>query len=95
MTVAKRSDIERQIAALQAELESADTDDEVWIKDGDHEIKVSGKRATAILGRFKGLWEQESEAGASEDEDDDDQDDEDEKDAPPAGGGGYFKGRRK
>lgn len=91
--MAKRSDIERQIAALQAELEGADTDDEVWIKDGDHEIKVSGKRATAILGRFKGLWESEPEAGASEDGDDGDDQGDDEKDPQP-GGGGYFKRRK-
>lgn len=87
----KRSDIERQITELQAQLESADTDDEVWIRDGDHEIKVSGKRATAILGRFKGLWEQEPEAGGAEGE----EEAEEEADEPPAGGGGYFKGRRK
>lgn len=87
----KRSDIERQITELQAQLEQADTDDEVWIRDGDHEIKVSGKRATAILGRFKGLWEQEPEAGEAEGEGEG----EEEPDAPPAGGGGYFKGRRK
>lgn len=61
--MAKRSEIERRIAELQAELDGADTDDEVWIKDGDHEIKVSGKRATAILGRYAKLWESEDSDG--------------------------------
>jgi hypothetical protein len=64
----KRSDIEQQIAALQAQLDGADTDDEVWIKDGDREIKVSGKRATTILGRFADLWESEGAEEDSEEE---------------------------
>lgn len=89
----KRGDIERQIAALQAELANADTDDEVWIRDGDHEIKVSGKRATAILGRFKGLWESEPEAGDADGDDDGDDQGDDQKDPQPDGGG-YFKRRK-
>ena len=68
--MAKRSDIEKQIAALQAELDGADTDDEVWIKDGDREVKVSGKRATAILGRYADLWkEDDRDAGDGDEED--------------------------
>lgn len=63
-----RAEIEKSIAALQAQLENADTDDEVWIKDGDHEIKVSGKRATAILGRYAKLWEAEEDDGEEESE---------------------------
>ena len=61
--MAKRSEIEARIKALQDELDGADTDDEVWIKDGDHEIKVSGKRATTILSRYSKLWEDEGDDG--------------------------------
>lgn len=96
--MAKRSDIEAQIAALQSQLDDADTDDEVWIKEGDREVKVTGKKATSILGRFADLWD--TEDGAAGDDDDDDQAGKDgkggagkdKKDAAPKGGG-YF-GRR-
>lgn len=90
---AKRSDIEKQIAALQAELEGADTDDEIWIKDeSGHEIKVSGKRATTVLNRFAKLWETE---GDEEDEDEDEQEEADDKGAKDAKTGGYFKSKGK
>lgn len=68
--MAKRSEVEARIAALQAELENADTDDEVWIKEGDHEIKVTGKRATTILSRFSKLWEDDGGEGDEGDEGD-------------------------
>lgn len=85
----KRSAIEQQIAALQAELENADTDDEVWLKDETgHEIKVSGKRATTILSRFSKLWETEDSGEGGEEEA------EEEKPDPKPAGGGYF-GKRK
>ena len=64
--MAKRSEIEARIKALQDELDNADTDDEVWIKEGDREIKVSGKRATSILSRFSDLWEDEGGDGADD-----------------------------
>ena len=70
--MAKRSEVEARIAALQAELENADTDDEVWIKDGDHEIKVSGKRATTILSRYAKLWEDEGDGEDADGGDDGD-----------------------
>jgi len=94
--MAKRTEIEKQIAALQAELENADTDDEIWIKDeSGHEIKVSGKRATTVLNRFAKLWE----TGADEDETDEEEAEEDEekdtKDAKDAKTGGYFKSKGK
>lgn len=66
--MAKRSEVEARIAALQAELENADTDDEVWIKEGEHEIKVTGKRATTILSRFSKLWEDDGGEGDEGDE---------------------------
>jgi hypothetical protein len=88
--VPKRSDIQAQIDKLTADLDAADTDDEVWIRDGSREIKVTGNRATTILGKFSDLWKSEP------DEDDDDQDDDDngKPDKKPAGGG-YFGKRAK
>lgn len=68
MAIVKRSEIEKQIAALQTQLDSADTDDEIWIKDGDHEIKVTGKRATSILGRYAHLWETNDDAETESEE---------------------------
>lgn len=62
--MARRSEIEARIKALQDELDGADTDDEIWIKEGDGpEIKVSGKRATTVLNRFSKLWEDEGDDG--------------------------------
>lgn len=86
MTV-RKSDVERQIAALQAQLADADSDDEIWIKDGDHEIKVTGNRATTVLQRFAKLWET--------DEGGDEGDEGDEKQDPPAAAkkSSYFKGK--
>lgn len=66
--MAKRSEVEARIAALQAELENADTDDEVWIKDGDHQVQITGKRATTILSRYAKLWEDENGDGEDEEE---------------------------
>ena len=83
----RKSDVERQIAALQAQLADADSDDEVWIKDGDHEIKVTGNRATTVLQRFAKLWESDDEGGG--------EDDEPEKQDPPAAAKkpSYFRGK--
>lgn len=89
--MAKRSDIEARIAALQAELDGADTDDEVWIKDGDHEIKVSGKRATTILGRYAKLWEDETDGGDADADDAGDDVPDDDKPKKET----FFKGRGK
>lgn len=84
----KRSDIEAQIAKLQADLDGADTDDEIWLQDGSGPaIKVTGKRATTILSKYAHLWE---EATGDDDQDGDEGEKQDEKPA----GGGYF-GKRK
>lgn len=94
--MAKRSDIERKIADLQAELENADTDDEIWLKDSTGtEVKVTGRRATTVLERFKELWASE-ESGEEDGEGDGRTGDEGSADPTdgPAGGTGYF-GRRK
>lgn len=73
--MAKRSDIQAQIEALQAQLDDADTDDEVWVKDSSgREVKVTGKKATSILGRFADLWDTEDHGGDDDDSDDDDDD---------------------
>lgn len=89
--MARRSDIERQIADLQAQLEGADTDDEVWIKDeSGREVKVTGRRATSVLERFKDLWEQ---AGDDDAGDDDAGDDDAGGEDPKPKGGGYFSKR--
>lgn len=70
MPKATKAQLAKQIQALQAEMDTADTDDEVWIKGDDGvEIKVTGQRATSILGRYGHLWE----SG----EDDDDQEEPD------------------
>ena len=87
-----RADIEAQIAALQQELDQADTDDEVWIKDGDREIKVTGRRASSVLARFSDLWEEKTEDQA-DGGDDQDEDQDDDADTPPdkkPAAGGYF-----
>ena len=84
MATVKRSEIEKQIAALQSQLDSADTDDEIWIRDGDHEIKVTGKRATSILGRYAHLWETNDDA-ETESEEDATADTEDDSDTADAG----------
>jgi hypothetical protein len=83
--MAKRSDIEKQMAELQKQLDTADTDDEIWIKDeSGHEIKVTGRRATSVLNRYAKLFEEKAEEG----EEEEGQEEEEEKDpAPPAG---YF-----
>lgn len=86
--MAKRSEIEKQIAALQADLDNADTDDEIWIKEGDREFKVTGKRATTVLSRFSDLFEESVPADGEEGEGE-------EGEGEPAGGGGYFTKKTK
>lgn len=88
--MAKRSEIEAQIAALQAEIENADTDDEIWIKDDSgREIKVTGKRATSVLNRFSDLWDD----GKPADDEGDEDDEADPKDPEPKSTS-FFKGKR-
>lgn len=85
-----RAEIEASIAELQAELDTAETDDEIWIKHPDgHEVKVTGRKASNVLKKFGGIF----------DDDADDQsegDDQEESDEQPGGGdGGYFRGRKR
>lgn len=86
MTTRKRADVQAQIAALQAELDTADTDDEVWVKgDDDREYKVTGRRATSILKRLglADILDDETEEPAGEETDE-------EPDPDPKPKGGYF-----
>jgi hypothetical protein len=82
--MASKAEIEKQIADLTASLDTADTDDEVWVKEGGTEFKVSGRRATAFLDKFAHLWETPT-ADADKDKDADKDADKDKKPA-----GGYF-----
>lgn len=89
----KRSDIEKQIADLQSQLDAADTDDEIWIKDpSGHEIKVTGKKATSVLNKFAALWSDNTE---NEEDDTEDDAEEPETDGPLRDERGYFKSRKK
>lgn len=82
MPARKRSDVEAQIAALQAELDTAETDDEVWVKGEDgREYKVTGRRATSVLKKLGLADDSEEPAGEEEPE-------EPEEDPKPKGG--YF-----
>lgn len=82
MAAKTRAQIEAQIAALQGELDGADTDDEVWLQeDGGPAVRVTGKRATSVLNRYAHMWADEEPEG------------EPEPDPEPDGGGGLFKRR--
>lgn len=85
-----RAAVEAELAALQAELDTAEPDDEVWVKDPDtgHEVKITGRRAAGVLERFAGLFP--SDDGDAGDGDGD----QDEPDPQPGGAGGYFRGRK-
>lgn len=86
MATRKRSDVEAQIAALQAELDTADTDDEVWVKGDDgREYKVTGRRATSVLKKLglADILADDSEEPAGEEA-------EEEQEEDPKPKGGYF-----
>jgi hypothetical protein len=89
--MAKRSDIEAQIAALTDQLGSADDDDdyEVWVKnDKGHETKVPSKRAAGWLQENFGISLTDLPEAGSETETTEETT---EKKTPPAG----FFGNRK
>lgn len=88
--MAKRSDIEAQIAALQSELDTADTDDEIWVKDDNgREFKVTGRRATSVLKKL-GIHDIADDAEGQGDEGEE----ADENADPAPGKDGYFGRRR-
>jgi hypothetical protein len=81
------------MSELQAELDGAGDDDEVWVREGEREFKFTGKRASSIVGRFADLFEPKADADAGADDADADDADAGADDAP-AGSGGYFKRRK-
>jgi len=86
MATRKRSDVEAQIAALQAELDTADTDDEIWVKGDDgREYKVTGRRATSVLKKLglSDILSDDTEEQAGEET-------EEEPEEDPKPKGGYF-----
>jgi hypothetical protein len=88
MAARTRAQVEADMARLQAELDGADTDDEVWIReDGHPAVQVKGKRATTILSRYSKLWEEDDPADGEEEGEEGDVED-------PKPSGGYF-GRKK
>lgn len=90
----KRSELEAQMAALQAELDKADTDDEIWVKDDNgREIKISGRRATSVLKRLGMHDITDGDEPAEGEPAEGDGDPEADPDPEPAGG--YFGRRRK
>jgi len=67
--VARRDEIEAQIAALQKELEGGDDDYEIEIRDGDKAARIPASRGQNWLKKnFPDLWEEI----VGDDKDDDD-----------------------
>lgn len=87
-----KADIQRDMEALQAELDSAEPDDEVWVKDeSGREIKLTGRRASSVLSRFADLFTDDA-TPADEGEGDEEEEGDELPDKKPAGGN-YFKRR--
>ena len=88
-----KDEIAAAIAELQAEMDSADDDDEIWVKHPDgHEVRVRGRKASNVLKRFGGIFDDVEEAGDSEGQEGDELPDDEQ---PGGGDGGYFRGRGK
>lgn len=94
--MAKRSEIEAQMAALQKQLESADDEDddyEVWVKnDKGNETRLPSKKAGGWLKENFGIDLHPAPAADDEGDDEDDEDDGVKKDKMPEGG--YFSKRK-
>ncbi len=79
-----RTAVQAEIEALQAELDTAETDDEIWVKGDDgREYKVTGRRATSIFAKLGLTDDSEGEEGEGDEGDQEPEDD-------PAPKGGYF-----
>ena len=87
--MATKAEIQAQIDALSAELESAESDDEVIVEENGRRVHFKGSKATGILNKFKDLWEEPAAAGDGDGGDGDGTP----KDPKPAGGG-YFSKRK-
>lgn len=88
--MATKAEIQAQIDALTADLESAESDDEVIVEENGRRVHFKGSKATGILNKFKDLWEEpapEGEGGEGEGEGEGEQD-------PKPAGGGYFSKRK-
>lgn len=82
MAKRSRTAVQAEIEALQAELDTAETDDEIWIKDeSGREYKVTGRRATSIFAKL-GLNDDDQAEGGEEAEEEAEED--------PKPKGGYF-----
>lgn len=87
-----KEEIAAAMAELQAELDSADDDDEIWVKHPDgHEVRVRGRKASNVLKSFGSIFDDPAEEPAGGEEGDELPDD----DQPGGGDGGYFRGRKK
>lgn len=95
--MATKSEVKAKIEALTKELETADDDgpdDEVWVKKGDHETKLTGERARNWL-KTHGYDSAPEPAGDGKgDQGDGDQGDGHEQDGKPPAGHGYFRSRK-
>lgn len=94
--MASRSEIEKQIAALQAELENSDDDTELWVE---HERNGKPVKTRLSGGHAKGwlddlLGPAAPAKGDTDDDDDEADDDGEQLDEKKPAGGGYF-GKRK
>lgn len=82
MAKRSRTAVQAEIEALQAELDTAETDDEIWVKGDDgREYKVTGRRATSIFAKLGLTDDAEPEEGDDAEED---------PEEDPAPKGGYF-----
>lgn len=85
-----KEEIAAAMAELQAELDTADDDDEIWVKHPDgHEVRVKGRKASNVLKSFGGIFDDPAEPA-----DDPGDGDELPDDDQPGGDGGYFRGRK-
>lgn len=54
--MASKSEIQRQMDELAAQLETADDDDEVWVERGGTRTLLRGEKARGHLDKLKDLW---------------------------------------
>lgn len=86
-----KDELAAAIAELQAEMDSAEDDDEIWVKHPDgHEVRVRGRKASNVLKSFGNIFDDPADDEGQEGEE---QLPEDEQ--PGGGDGGYFRGRGK
>lgn len=90
-----KAELAAAIAELQAEMDSADEDDEIWVKHPDgHEVRVRGRKASNVLKSFGSIFDDPAPAG-DEGEEGEEGDELPDDEQPGGGDGGYFRGRGK